>query len=43
MRDKLIHDCIQVDLTVVWTTISNDVTPLLIELETIYEILTSEE
>ena len=43
MRDKLIHDYIQVDLIVVWTTITNDVTPLLIELETIYALLISEE
>ena len=43
MRDKLIHDYIQVDLAVVWATISNDVTPLLIELEAIYEVLTNEE
>ena len=42
-RDKLIHDYIQVDLAIVWSTISNNVTPLLIELETIYEILLGEE
>ncbi|WP_020596239.1 HepT-like ribonuclease domain-containing protein [Spirosoma panaciterrae] len=43
MRDKLIHDYIQVDLAVVWSTVSNDVTPLFIELEAIYEILLNEE
>ena len=42
MRDKLIHDYIQVNLTIVWSTISNDVTPLLIELEEIYELLCNE-
>ena len=43
MRDKLIHDYIQVNLVIVWSTISNDVMPLLIELEKIHERLRSEQ
>ena len=39
MRDKLIHDYIDVDLEIVWQTITNDVTPTLIEVESIYKIL----
>lgn len=42
MRDKLIHDYIQVNLAIVWSTISNNVTPLLIELEEIHELLRTE-
>jgi uncharacterized protein with HEPN domain len=33
MRDKLIHDYIDVDLEIVWQTISVDVVPTLIEIE----------
>ena len=33
MRDKLIHDYIDVDLEIVWQTISVDVVPTLIKIE----------
>lgn len=39
MRDKLIHDYIQVDLMIVWVTISEEATPLLIKIEQIYSTL----
>ncbi len=39
MRDKLIHDYIQVDLMIVWVTISEEVTPLLIAIEQAYNVL----
>ena len=42
MRDTLIHDYIQVDLMIVWATVSEEATPLLIAIEQIYNILLSE-
>lgn len=42
MRDKLIHDYIQVDLQIVWATVSEDATPLLIDIEQVYNVLLSE-
>ena len=39
MRDKLIHDYIDVDMDVVWQTATDDVPTLLTEIETIYETL----
>lgn len=42
MRDKLIHDYIQVDLMIVWTTVSEEATPLLIDIEHVYNTLLSE-
>ncbi|MCY7350762.1 MAG: DUF86 domain-containing protein [Cytophagaceae bacterium] len=39
MRDKLIHDYIDVDMDVVWQTTTDDVPTLLAEIETIYETL----
>lgn len=43
MRDKLIHDYIDVDMDVVWQTASDDVPALLAEIETIYETLSPNE
>ena len=42
MRDKLIHDYIQVDLQIVWATVSEDATPLLIDIEQVYNVLLNE-
>lgn len=42
MRDKLIHDYIQVDLMIVWTTISEEATPLLVDIEQVYNTLLNE-
>ncbi len=42
MRDKLIHDYIQVDLMIVWATISEEATPLLIDIEQVYNTLLNE-
>ncbi|MBD2756971.1 HepT-like ribonuclease domain-containing protein [Spirosoma validum] len=39
MRDKLIHDYIQVDLLIVWITVSEEATPLLIDIEQVYNTL----
>lgn len=37
MRDKLIHDYIDVDLFIVWKTVKDDIAPLLIEVEQILD------
>lgn len=42
MRDKLIHDYIQVDLMIVWATVSEEATPLLIDIEQVYNTLLNE-
>lgn len=42
MRDKLIHDYIQVDLMIVWATVSDEATPLLIDIEQVYNTLLNE-
>jgi uncharacterized protein with HEPN domain len=43
MRDRLIHQYIDVDLMIVWMVITENATPLLISVETIIETLESEE
>lgn len=43
MRDRLIHQYIDVDLMVVWLVITDNATPLLISLESIIETLENEE
>lgn len=43
MRDRLIHQYIDVDLMIVWLVITENATPLLISIETIIETLESEE
>lgn len=43
MRDRLIHQYIDVDLMIVWMVITENATPLLISIETIIETLESEE
>lgn len=43
MRDKLIHDYIDVDMDVVWQTATDDVPTLLVEIETIYETLSLDD
>ncbi len=42
MRDRLIHEYMDVDLTIVWVTATSDATPTLIELEEIYQQLQAE-
>lgn len=42
MRDKLIHDYIQVDLIIVWATVSEEATALLIDIEQVYNTLLNE-
>jgi uncharacterized protein with HEPN domain len=39
MRDKLIHDYFDVDLDVVWDTVSNEIPPLITEIESIIQSL----
>jgi uncharacterized protein with HEPN domain len=43
MRDRLIHQYIDVDLMIVWMVITENATPLLISLETILDTLESEQ
>lgn len=43
MRDRLIHQYIDVDLMIVWLAITDDATPLLISLETILDTLEAEQ
>ena len=42
MRDRLIHQYINVDLMIVWLAITEDATPILISLETILDTLEKE-
>lgn len=43
MRDRLIHQYIDVDLMIVWLAITEDATLLLISIETILDILEGEK
>ena len=43
MRDRLIHQYIDVDLMIVWLAITEDATPLLISIETILDTLEGEQ
>ncbi len=43
MRDRLIHQYIDVDLMIVWMVISENAMPLLISIETIIDILETEQ
>ena len=43
MRDRLIHQYIDVDLMIVWMVITENATPLLISIETILDTLESEQ
>ncbi|GAB2529969.1 hypothetical protein GCM10027085_20910 [Spirosoma aerophilum] len=42
MRDRLIHQYIDVDLMIVWLVITENATPLLISIEAIIETLENE-
>lgn len=43
MRDRLIHQYIDVDLMIVWLTITEEATPLLISIESILDRLEKEQ
>lgn len=43
MRDRLIHQYIDVDLMIVWLTITEDATPILINIEAILDTLEREK
>ncbi len=43
MRDRLIHQYVDVDLMIVWLVITENATPLLISIETILETLEKEQ
>lgn len=42
MRDRLIHEYMDIDLSIVWSTATNDAMPTLIDLEEIYVQLQDE-
>jgi uncharacterized protein with HEPN domain len=37
MRSKVVHDYLNIDEDIVWQTIKHDLTPLVLELETIFK------
>jgi len=43
MRDRLIHQYIDVDLDIIWLTVTEEATPLLITIENILYTLAGEE